>query len=87
MGRRWSWIKSAGQDSPAALSGLHFRSPAHNFKEFGSPKTTRRLAKKAQDLRMFLMHVAASMENVEDRLVDRMIEPQVSLNYQTSDLI
>lgn len=30
-----------GQDSPAALSGLHFRSPAHNFKEFGSPKKPR----------------------------------------------
>ena len=26
------------QDSPAALSGLHYRSPAHNFKESGSQR-------------------------------------------------
>ena len=39
-----------GQDSPAALSGLHFRSPAHNFKEFGSLKTTRRGCQKSPGL-------------------------------------
>ena len=26
-------FENAAQDSPAALSGLHYRSPAHNFKE------------------------------------------------------
>ena len=74
----WSSTSRVGQDSPAALSGLHFRSPAHNFKEFGSSKTTREgLPKKPRNLRRFLMHVTASMENVEDRLVDRMISSNI----------
>lgn len=74
----WSSTSRVGQDSPAALSGLHFRSPAHNFKEFGSSKTTREgLPKKPRNLRRFLMHVTASLENVEDRLVDRMISSNI----------